>query len=85
MLDLESYLTSRNALISEDRSLRRDLSLLQTATEDELKADELIRAIRAEEDKTIWSVEHEDVANTFAGMEFLSGTNWPSSLSCVIF
>ena len=73
MSDQESYLATRKALIYEDRSLRRDLKLLQTATEDELKADELIRVIRAEEDKTIWSVEHEDVANTFAGMQFLSG------------
>lgn len=69
----ELYCAERNALILEDRSLRRDLRLIETATEDELKADELIRSIRAEEDKTVWSVEHEDVANTFAGMQFLSG------------
>lgn len=74
MLDSKSYLDARRKLIAEDRSLRRDCALLQSASEDELRAEELIKNIKAAEDKSIWSVEHEGVTNTFAGMEFLSGS-----------
>ena len=69
----KSYLEAREKLIAEDRSLRHDCALLQKASEDELRAEELVKNIKAAEDKSIWSIEHEGVTNTFAGMEFLSG------------
>ncbi|KAI5124292.1 hypothetical protein M0805_008900 [Coniferiporia weirii] len=68
----ESYLSARASLIAEDLSLRHDSSLVKTASADELKAEEIIKAIKTEEAKTIWSVEHEGVTNIFPGMEFLS-------------
>ena len=73
MLDTKSYLDARTKLIAEDRSMRHDLTLLQEASEDERRAEELVTNIKAVEDKSIWSVDHEGVTNTFAGMEFLSG------------
>ena len=59
--------------MAEDHSLRHDTTFLRAASEDELRAEELIRKIRAEEDKSLWSIEHEGISSTFAGMEFLSG------------
>ena len=70
---VEDYLKTREHFITEERSLRRDRIRLENVTADERKADEIIRAIKAEEEKTVWSVEHEGVPNTFPGMAFLSG------------
>ncbi|THH06492.1 hypothetical protein EW145_g4051 [Phellinidium pouzarii] len=72
MSEQEAYLTARAKLIAEDRAQRLDSSLLQVASAAELRAEEIIRATKAAEDKAIWSVEHEGVTNTFAGMQFLS-------------
>lgn len=72
-LGLNAYWESRKKLIADERSLRRDTARIENATAEELKADEIIRAIRLEEEKCFWSVEHEDVPNTFPGMEFLTG------------
>ncbi|KAH8117190.1 adenosine deaminase-related growth [Phellopilus nigrolimitatus] len=69
----ETYLAARTSLIAEERSRRHDTSRLQGASKDELEAEEIIRAIKLEEAKSIWFVEHEGVTNTFPGMEFLSG------------
>ena len=70
---VEDYLKTREHFITEERSLRRDRIRLENVTADERRADEIIRAIKAEEEKTVWSVEHEGVPNTFPGMAFLSG------------
>ena len=71
--DLQSYMLARDGLIVEDRALRRDTGLVQNATEEERRAEQIIREIRSEEAQTIWSVEHEGITNIFPGMEFLSG------------
>lgn len=81
MLDADSYLKTRRELIAEDHSLRLDKSVLQNATLDELRAEEVIRKLRNIEDKSIWSVEHEGITNTFAGMEFLSGSSCFNQIS----
>lgn len=71
----DAYWESRKKLIADERSLRRDVARIKNATADELKADEIIRAIRLEEEKSFWSIEHEGVPNTFPGMEFLTGNS----------
>lgn len=72
-ITVEEYLTSRTALISEERAIRRDFRELGRATEDELHADQIVRAIKLEEAKTIWAVDHPDTPNVFPGMAYLSG------------
>jgi len=69
---VESYLAARTALISEERALRRDFRELERATEDELHADQIVRAIKLEEAKTIWAVDYPDTPNVFPGMSYLS-------------
>ncbi|KLO10537.1 adenosine deaminase-related growth [Schizopora paradoxa] len=73
--DLEVYLTARTALITEERSIRRDFKELAKATEDELHADQIVRAIKLEEAKSIWAVDHPDTPNVFPGMAYLSARN----------
>lgn len=70
---VESYLASRTALISEERAIRRDFRELEKATEDELHADQIVRAIKLEEARTIWAIDHPDTPNVFPGMSYLSG------------
>ncbi|KLO10535.1 adenosine deaminase-related growth [Schizopora paradoxa] len=69
---IESYLAARNALISEERSIRRDFRELHKATDAELHADQIVRAIKLEEAKTIWAIDHPDTPNVFPGMSYLS-------------
>lgn len=69
----ESYWAARTHLIDDERSLRRDRARLRSASEHERRADEIVRAIKQEEADSIWSIEHENVPNTFPGMAFLSG------------
>lgn len=70
---VESYLAARTALISEERSIRRDFRELQFATEEELQADQIVRSIKLEEAKTVWAADHPDIPNVFPGMAYLSG------------
>ncbi|KIJ69089.1 hypothetical protein HYDPIDRAFT_79661 [Hydnomerulius pinastri MD-312] len=70
---LADYLQRRAELINEDRALRVDYARAATVTPTELKADEVVRAIRAKEATTIWGDEHDDVPHPFPGMEFLTG------------
>lgn len=70
---VESYLAARTALISEERAIRRDFRELGNATDDELQADQILRAIKLEEAKTVWAADHPDVPNVFPGMAYLSG------------
>lgn len=71
--ETDAFLSARENLIAEDRALRLDNALLKNATEEEVRAEQIIREIRAEEARNVWSMEHEDVPNTFPGMAFLSG------------
>lgn len=72
MSNHDSYLSARANLIAEERSLRCDAAHIQAASAEELQAEEIIRSVKIEEGKTIWSIEHDGVTNTFAGMEFLT-------------
>ncbi len=72
MVDTQDYFASRAALIQEDKSLRRENNLLQTLTKNELEADKIVRLIRAEEEASIWSVEHDNLPPLFPGMAFLT-------------
>ncbi|KAG2123549.1 Metallo-dependent hydrolase [Suillus cothurnatus] len=68
---LADYLQRREKLIAEDRALRIDrVRANYTATE--LKADEVVRSIRAREAVTVWGINHEHVPHPFPGMEFLN-------------
>ncbi len=73
MASVESYLAARAALISEERAIRRDFRQLEKAAEDELRADQIVRAIKLEEVKSIWAVDYPDTPNVFPGMAYLSG------------
>jgi adenosine deaminase CECR1 len=70
--DLAEYQERRAALISDDRSYRRDLQA--TISSAEVKAEQVVRDIRALEASTIWKQEHASVPHPFPGMEFLTGT-----------
>ncbi|KAF8264217.1 adenosine deaminase-like growth [Lactarius quietus] len=72
MGDVQDYFSRRAALIQEDKHLRRENSLLQSLTENELAADKIVRHIRAEEAASIWGVEHDEFLHLFPGMEFLT-------------
>ncbi|KAL4266131.1 metallo-dependent hydrolases superfamily protein [Pleurotus pulmonarius] len=68
---LQQYAKAREALIAEDRRLRRDSS--RESSEVELKADKVVRDIRAAEAVSVWWAEHPDIPHPFPGMEFLTG------------
>ncbi|KAG1731765.1 Metallo-dependent hydrolase [Suillus lakei] len=68
---LADYLQRREELITEDRALRIDC-VRANYTPAELKADEVVRSIRAREALTVWGVDHEDVPHPYPGMEFLN-------------
>ncbi|KAI0306408.1 adenosine deaminase-like growth [Multifurca ochricompacta] len=70
--EIQAYFSKRDALIQEDRSLRRENKLLHSLTENESVADKIVRRIRAEEEASIWSVEHDEFPHLFPGMEFLT-------------
>jgi adenosine deaminase CECR1 len=71
MADIQDYFSRRVALIQEDRSLRRENDLLLSLTANESAADKIVRRIRAEEEVSVWGVEHDEVPHIFPGMEFL--------------
>lgn len=70
---LNDYLQNRVNLINEDRALRIDRDITKQFSSAELRADRVVRAIRAKEAETVWGVEHDDVPHPFPGMEFLTG------------
>jgi adenosine deaminase CECR1 len=69
---LADYLQRREKLIAEDRALRVD-HVRANYTAAELKADDVVRAIRTREADSVWGVEREDVPHPYPGMEFLNG------------
>ena len=75
---MEAYLAARHNLILEDRGKRADHRRVSSPAEDERKADEILRRLRAEEAHTVWGA-HIAVNHThgsqqlFPGMEFLTG------------
>ena len=83
------YRTAREALISEDRSLRRDrVHDSSKVSAEEIKADQIVRGIRAAESSTIWRQDHESIMHPFPGMEFLTGMcddfAWRRAVSVVL-
>jgi len=70
---LTDYLDKREKLIAADRALRVDCVRRANDTTAELRADEVVRAIRAREAVSVWGAEHDDVPHPYTGMEFLNG------------
>jgi adenosine deaminase CECR1 len=68
---LAAYQASRQDLITQDRALRADHQ--RSWSDKERRVDELIRGIRADEAKTIWSRDYANIPHPFPGMEFLTG------------
>jgi len=70
--DLSGYLADRVKLIKQDRALRVDAVKLDNLSATEVAAEEIVRAMRAEEAVSVWGAEHEDIEHPFPGMEFLT-------------
>ena len=71
-MDLSTYLADRDKLIKQDRALRIDSIKLENLSKTEAAAEEIVRAIRAEEAVSVWGEEHEGIEHPFPGMEFLT-------------
>ncbi|KAI0053868.1 adenosine deaminase-like growth [Auriscalpium vulgare] len=72
---VEEYLSRRTALVATDRAFRRDNERLASLTVKERAAEAVVRKIRAAEAISVWDGEHDDIHNTFPGMEFLTAKN----------
>ncbi|KAG2116595.1 Metallo-dependent hydrolase [Suillus discolor] len=68
---LADYLQRREKLIAEDRALRID-HVRANYSAAEIKADKVVRSIRAKEAVSVWGVDHEDIPHPYPGMEFLN-------------
>jgi adenosine deaminase CECR1 len=87
MADIQDHFSRRAALIQEDRSLRRENTLLQSLTEKESTADEIVRRIRAEEALSVWAsklLQADEFPHIFPGMEFLTGIYVPRLRLCML-
>ena len=76
----DDYLETRQRLIAEDRSLRVDAHALANATDAERSADAIVRAIRAEENVSVWGPDAPTIpgsVHVFPGMGFLTGEPYP--------
>ena len=71
--EIEAYKKGRDTFINEDRSFRRDNIWKAQRSSAEIKADELVRKLRAYEASTIWKEKSESIPHPFPGMEFLTG------------
>lgn len=70
---LGDYHAIRVALIGEDRFLRRDYTWAGSLTSAEMKADKIVREIRAAEATSTWNADYDSIPHPFPGMEFLTG------------
>ena len=73
----DEYIRERERLIAEDRGRRVDALALAQATDIERRADEIVRRIRTEENKTVWGPDAPPIPGSmhiFPGMGFLTGT-----------
>jgi hypothetical protein len=68
---LSQYDASRRELIAQDRGLRVDH--LRSWSDQEKRADEIVRDIRSEEANTVWNADYPNIPHPFPGMEFLTG------------
>ena len=72
-LSTANYAAQRASLIDKDRSLRREFLRTGLYSDQEKKADKILRAIRASEAATIWNQDYPSIPHPFPGMEFLTG------------
>lgn len=72
----DSYLSAREELIEEERSLRRDHQSIRIISEAERAADQRLRVLRTQEAESLWK-SHKDpngrLAEMYPGMGFLTG------------
>jgi hypothetical protein len=73
-----AFLTERQNLIREERSLRRDQQpQIRQISATEVKADEIVRRMREEEARTLWGAVQQHSGGSsdslFPGMGFLTG------------
>ncbi|KAH7337218.1 Metallo-dependent hydrolase [Rhizoctonia solani] len=64
---INEYLERRTDLIAEERAIRFDAGVIQNATSKELKAIEIVDALRRREQESVWSADR----NKEPGMPFL--------------
>lgn len=72
------YLAERERLIAEDRQWRVDALAPGEVTDEERKADEIVRKIRAQENETVWGPNAPPIPGSlhlFPGMGFLTGAS----------
>ena len=70
------YLEARERFIAEDRALRIDAQAFAQATDAERKADNIVRAVRASENASVWEPGAPAIPgamHVFPGMAFLIG------------
>ena len=82
--DLSACLANRDKLIKQDRVLRVDAVRLDNLSTTEAKAEEIVRALRAEEAISVWGAEHENIEHPFPGMEFLTSRSVILRIRCSI-
>ena len=70
--DLSAYLADRDDLIKRDRALRLDAAKLEDLSATEAAAEQIVRAIKAEEAVSVWGAKYKDIEHPFPGMEFLT-------------
>lgn len=76
--NMDDYLTQRQQLIADDRALRIDHAAQRDISEEERRADNILRHIRSSEAESVWSatqpLKHlHGSQQLFPGMEFLTG------------
>lgn len=69
---LAAHLAARDALISSEKSRRFDAQRLANLSPSEARAEEIVRALRKQENADVWEVEKDaGERELFPGMHFL--------------
>lgn len=76
-INIAEYQTKRAALISEDRAFRPDHANATSRSVVELKADMVVRQIRALETSSVLAHSNDEDKRPFHGIEFLTGARLP--------
>lgn len=76
--DMDDYHAQRKQLIADDRALRIDHAAQREISEEERRADKILRHIRSSEAVSVWSATQpwkhlHGSQQLFPGMEFLTG------------
>lgn len=72
LTNLDTYLNDRENLIKRDKALRVDAIKLDNLSKTEAAAEEIVRAMRAEEAVSVWAADYSNLEHPFPGMEFLT-------------